>query len=118
MKGINNANLVVEPHPSNVDETIIVVCTSSGEATIWHLIDPRCNCKRSQALAMDGLRCTSHALTKSSALRRSQPKRLGKFEFYAQTMVGVGVSAVCGDLRPQTCIMQQTITFGLSISSL
>ena len=42
MKGINHAILAVENHPFNVEETVIVVSTSSGEATIWHLTDPRC----------------------------------------------------------------------------
>ena len=42
VKGINHAILAVEPHPFNVEETVVVVSTSSGEATIWHLTDPRC----------------------------------------------------------------------------
>jgi len=42
VKGINHAILAVEPHPFNAEEVIIVVSTSSGEATIWHLTDPRC----------------------------------------------------------------------------
>ena len=51
VKGISNAILVVEPHPSSVDETVIVVCTSSGEATIWHSADARCSCLRSCAVS-------------------------------------------------------------------
>ena len=42
VKGINYAHLVVESHPFHGDETIIMVSTSSGEATIWHSVDSRC----------------------------------------------------------------------------
>ncbi len=51
VKGINHAILAVEPHPFNAEEVIIVVSTSSGEATIWHLTDPRCPSVRGHTAA-------------------------------------------------------------------
>ncbi len=93
VKGISNAILVVEPHPFNVDETIVVVCTSSGEATIWHSADPRCSCLRQ--LVGDGPSTHGSLTQLASRRRRSQPRRLGKFDYFGQTMVGVGVNAVC-----------------------
>ena len=55
IKGINHAIFVVEPHPYNVEETIIMVSTSSGAATIWHSTDPRCYCKRTGMFQLSDL---------------------------------------------------------------